>query len=74
MCLACYIAVKWYVSAQVLKMFKPTLDKDESLQPFLAAQIQSDIRHVSQCCVVSTEECMLLIHDVVSGMRQGDII
>ena len=61
------------IQYQVFKMIQPSLVRDDDVQPFLDAHIQLDLQHIAKCCATSTDDCILLVHDLINKMK-GDYI
>ena len=59
---------------QVFKMIQPSLVRDDDVQPFLDAHIQLDLQHIAKCCATSTDDCILLVHDLINKMKGDNII
>ena len=55
----------------MLKMILPVLNSQEDVRPFLVAHIQLDLQNIAKCSAQSTDDCMLLIHDVINRMKGG---
>jgi len=43
----------------------------EDVRPFIDAHIQLDLQQIAQCCAENTDDCILLLHDVINRMKQG---
>jgi len=52
-------------------MIRPNLPRVEDVRPFIDAHIQLDLQQIAQCCAESTDDCILLLHDVINRMKQG---
>ena len=56
---------------QVHQMIRPNLVREDDVRPFIDAHIQLDLQQIAQCCAESTDDCILLLHDVINRMKQG---
>ena len=54
-----------------MPLISPELASVEDLGPFLEAHIQIDLQQIADCCGESTENCILLLHDVINRLKQG---
>ncbi|KAF6041591.1 hypothetical protein EB796_000104 [Bugula neritina] len=56
----------------VHQMIRPNLARVEDVRPFIEAHIQLDLQQIAQCCAESTDDCILLLHDVINRMKQAN--
>ena len=52
-------------------MISPPLGRTDNLQEFLYGHIQLDIQHIAKCSALSTDDTILMIHDVINRMKGG---
>ncbi|XP_067935230.1 E3 ubiquitin-protein ligase rnf213-alpha-like [Watersipora subatra] len=53
----------------VCRMITPVPD-NEDVQRFLEAHIRMDIENIALCCARNTDECLLLLHDVIDRIEK----
>jgi len=55
----------------MFRIIQPNLVREDDVRPFIDAHIQLDLQQIAQCCAESTDNCILLLHDVINRMKQG---
>lgn len=67
-----YIIIRLFDTVpQVYEMIKPRLRIPEDVTSFIEGHIQIDLQHIAACCGESTEDCILLIHELLQRISKG---
>ncbi|KAF6032078.1 hypothetical protein EB796_009578 [Bugula neritina] len=77
--LRCLTHLAMYTSSlfsryHMFRIIQPNLVREDDVRPFIDAHIQLDLQQIAQCCAESTDDCILLLHDVINRMKQASHI
>ena len=54
-----------------MAMISPALKATDQIEPFLEAHIQRDLHQIAECYKQSTDNCILLLHNLINRMKQS---
>ena len=52
-------------------MISPPLESIDDLGPYLDSHIQKDLQQVAECYEQSTDNCMILLHNLINCIKQS---